>query len=110
MLAPISCKEHADTHGNSWDGLAVDATSKNICVTCQVWGGMRKIFGDEKKVIAQSMSGCNNWDSSSHQKLTPADHEMKRPDIWKSGPRSDLRLSLVRACRPGLPSPEFNRT
>lgn len=70
-------------HGGSGHGLVVDAATENRCATCQFWGGMRKVSEDRKQVIAQSMGWCNNPDSPNHQKLTAADHNMKRPGIWK---------------------------
>jgi anaerobic selenocysteine-containing dehydrogenase len=85
-IAAQATEEHAQMHGGSGDGLAVAATSKNICGTCQFWGGMRKISDDKKEVIAQSMGWCNNPDSPNHQKLTAADHQMKKPGIWKMWP------------------------
>lgn len=78
--------EHAHMHEGSGDGLAVDATLKDVCATCQFWGGMRKISDDKKTVIAQSMGWCNNPDSPNHQKLTAADHRMNKPGIWKKWP------------------------
>ncbi len=44
---------------------------------------MRKVSGDRKEVFAQSMGWCNNPDSPNYQKLTSADHQMKKPGIWK---------------------------
>jgi len=85
-IAAHATEEHAHPPGDSGDGLAVDATSKNMCGTCQFWGGMRKISDNKKEVIAQSMGWCNNPDSPNHQKLTAADHEMKKPGIWKKWP------------------------
>jgi anaerobic selenocysteine-containing dehydrogenase len=85
-IAAHATAEHAHMRGGSEDGLAVDATSKDICGTCQFWGGMRKISDDKKEVIAQSMGWCNNPDSPNYQKLTAADHEMKKPGIWKKWP------------------------
>ena len=70
-------------HGDSGHGLVIDAATENRCATCQFWGGMRKVSEDRKQVIAQSMGWCNNPDSPNHQKLTAADHNMKRPGIWK---------------------------
>ena len=82
-LAAHASKEHAHMHGGSGNGLAVDATAKNTCATCQFWGGMRKISEDKKQIITQSMGWCNNPDSPNHQKLTMADHKMMKPNIWK---------------------------
>ena len=70
-------------HHGSGDGMEVDASMKDMCGTCRYWGGMRKVSDDKKKVIAQSMGWCNNPDSMNHQKLTAADHKMKKPGIWK---------------------------
>jgi anaerobic selenocysteine-containing dehydrogenase len=80
-IAAHAAEEHA--HAGSGHGLAVDATSENTCGTCQFWGGMRKISDDKKEVITQSMGWCNNPNSPNHQKLTTADHVMKKPQIWK---------------------------
>jgi anaerobic selenocysteine-containing dehydrogenase len=85
VLAHAS-EEHAHMHGDSGDGQAIDATAKDTCATCQFWGGMRKISEDKKQVIAQSMGWCNNPDSPNHQKLTMADHRMKKPGTWKRWP------------------------
>ena len=70
------------SHG-SGEGLAVDAGKRDICINCEFWGGMRKVSGDRKEVFAQSMGWCNNPDSPNYQKLTSADHQMKKPGIWK---------------------------
>ena len=75
--------EHEDMHGGSADGHAIDAKTTHTCATCQFWGGMRKISEDKKEVLAQSMGWCNNPNSPNHQKLTMADHKMKKPGIWK---------------------------
>ena len=82
-LAAHASEEHEPMHGGPGNGLAVDATVKDTCATCQFWGGMRMISGDRKQVISQSMGWCNNPDSPNHQKLTMADHQMKKPGIWK---------------------------
>ena len=78
--------EHAHEHGGAGDGLVVDASSENVCGTCQFWGGMRKISEDRKTVVTQSMGWCNNPDSPNHQKLTSADHQMKKAGIWTKWP------------------------
>ena len=78
-----SAEEHEHMHGGAGNGLAVAASSENTCATCQYWGGMRKISEDRKEVVAQSMGWCNNPDSPNHQKLTSADHQMKKTGIWK---------------------------
>lgn len=65
------------------NGIRVDAAAKDTCGTCMYWGGMRKTSADKKQVIAQSMGWCNNPDSMNYQKLTPADHVMKKPGMWK---------------------------
>ena len=75
--------EHEGMHGGSEDGHAIDAKATHTCATCQFWGGMRKISEDKKEVLAQSMGWCNNPNSPNHQKLTMADHKMKKPGIWK---------------------------
>ena len=68
---------------SSEDGLVLDAAAQNRCGTCEFWGGMRKVSDDKKQVIAQSMGWCNNPDSPNHQTLTAADHNMKKPGVWK---------------------------
>lgn len=78
-----AAEEHAHMHGGSGNGLAMAASSENMCATCQFWGGMRKISKDRKEVVAQSMGWCNNPKSMSHQKLTAADRKMKKPGIWQ---------------------------
>jgi anaerobic selenocysteine-containing dehydrogenase len=83
-LAVNAAEEHA--HEGSGQGLVVDAAAENTCATCQFWGGMRKIAEDKKTVVAQSMGWCNNPDSPNHQKLTAADHEMKKSGIWTKWP------------------------
>ena len=75
--------EHEHMHGGSADGHAIDAMAADTCATCLFWGGMRKISGDKKQVFAQSMGWCNNPDSPNHQKLTMADHKMKKEGIWQ---------------------------
>lgn len=78
--------EHEHEHGGAGNGLVVDAAAENTCGTCQFWGGMRKISEDRMTVVAQSMGWCNNPDSPNHQKLTAADHQMKKAGIWKKWP------------------------
>jgi len=85
-IAAQATEEPAHMHGGSGEGLAVDAAAKNMCATCQFWGGMRKISADRKQVVAQSMGWCNNPDSPNHQKLTAADHQMNKPGVWKKWP------------------------
>ncbi|MGB5441235.1 MAG: hypothetical protein WBN57_01200 [Gammaproteobacteria bacterium] len=70
-------------HGGSENGLMLDAALESRCATCHFWGGMRKVFEDKKQIITQSMGWCNNPDSPNHQKLTAADHQMKKSGIWK---------------------------
>ena len=79
-LTAHAAEEHQ--HGGSGDGLVIDAALESRCATCQYWGGMRKVSDDKKQVIAQSMGWCNNPDSPNHQKLTAADHHMKKPGVW----------------------------
>lgn len=78
--------EHGHDHGGAGQGLVVDAASEDVCATCQFWGGMRKISEDGQTLVAQSMGWCNNPNSPNHQKLTAADHQMKKPGIWKKWP------------------------
>ena len=80
-LTAHAAEEHS--HGGSGNGLIFDAALESRCATCQFWGGMRKVSEDKKQVITQSMGWCNNPDSPNHQKLTAADHHMKKPGIWK---------------------------
>jgi len=79
--AVYATEEHAQ--GGSVEGHSVDTKSENTCATCQFWGGMRKVSKDKTEVVAQSMGWCNNPDSPNYQKLTMADHEMKKAGIWK---------------------------
>jgi anaerobic selenocysteine-containing dehydrogenase len=79
----VIAASHEHDHGAAGEGMAVDAAAKDTCGTCQYWGGMRKISKDKKQVTAQSMGWCNNPDSMNYQKLTTADHMMKKPGIWK---------------------------
>ena len=74
---------HSHHHHGSGNGIEINATQKSTCATCQYWGGMRKISKDRKLVTAQSLGWCNNPDSPNHQKLTEADHKMKKAGIWK---------------------------
>ena len=83
-LAAHASEEHE--HENSGHGLVIDVVSENQCGTCLFWGGMRKISNDKKSVVTQSMGWCNNPASPNHQKLTAADHQMKKPGIWKKWP------------------------
>jgi hypothetical protein len=80
-LAAHASEEH--DHGGAGHGLVIDAHSENKCATCQFWGGMRKISDDRTSVVAQSMGWCNNPNSPNHQKLSVADHQMKKPGIWQ---------------------------
>ena len=69
-------------HGGTAEGITIDSSLQNRCATCQYWGGMRKLNQDKSLVIAQSMGWCNNSDGPIFQKLTEADHHMKKPEIW----------------------------
>ena len=80
-LSAYAAEQHQ--HAGSGHGLVVDAASENRCATCQFWGGMRKVSEDKQSVIAQSMGWCNNPDSPNHQRLTAADHHMKKTGVWK---------------------------
>jgi anaerobic selenocysteine-containing dehydrogenase len=80
-LAAHAAEEPA--HAGSGKGMAVDASAANLCATCQFWGGMRMVSSDKTQVVTQSMGWCNNPDSPNHQKLTAADHQMKKPGIWR---------------------------
>jgi hypothetical protein len=83
-LGPLTAYAAEEHHqGDSGHGFVVDAALQKRCATCEFWGGMRKVSDDKKQVIVQSMGWCNNPDSPNHQKLTAADHEMKKPGIWK---------------------------
>jgi hypothetical protein len=64
-------------------GVVVAADSKDMCVTCDYWGGMRMTSDDRSQVAAQSLGWCNNPDSPNYHKLTAADHKMKKTGIWK---------------------------
>ena len=77
-----AAEEHAHMHGGAGNGLAIPASSENTCATCQFWGGMRKVSEDRTEVVVQSMGWCTNPDSPNHQKLTSADHQMKKTGIW----------------------------
>ena len=81
----VLAASHKHHHGSA-DGMSVDAAVKDTCATCQYWGGMRKVSEDKKTVHAQSMGWCNNPDSMNYLKLTSADHEMKKPGMWKKWP------------------------
>ena len=74
---------HEHQHVGSGDGMVVNAATKNICGTCENWGGMRKVSKDRTSLTAQSMGWCNNPNSMNYLKLTSADHVMKKPGIWK---------------------------
>jgi anaerobic selenocysteine-containing dehydrogenase len=75
----------AGSHGGHGEGMGmkIDAATKDVCATCQFWGGMRKASKDKSTVTAQSMGWCNNPDSMSYQKLTNADKKMKKTGIWQ---------------------------
>jgi hypothetical protein len=85
-LAAQATEHEHHMHMGSGDGQAIDAAAKDRCATCQYWGGMRKVSEDKSQVITQSMGWCNNPDSPNYLKLTAADHEMKKPGIWKKWP------------------------
>lgn len=72
--------EHQHSFGG---GVVVEADSKDMCVTCDYWGGMRMTSDDRTQVAAQSLGWCNNPDSPNYHKLTAADHKMKKTGIWK---------------------------
>jgi hypothetical protein len=85
-MAGYAAEEHAQGGSgqrHSGHGHSVDAKFKNTCATCQFWGGMRKVSKDKMEVVAQSMGWCNNPDSPNYQKLTMADHQMKKVGVWK---------------------------
>jgi anaerobic selenocysteine-containing dehydrogenase len=83
-LGPLAAYATEDrAQAGSGQGHRIDAKTQNTCGTCQFWGGMRKVSKDKTEVVAQSMGWCNNPDSPNYQKLTMADHEMKKAGIWK---------------------------
>ena len=79
---PASQHGGHEVHG-SGHGLEIDASTKDTWATCQYWKGMRKLSDAKDKVVAQRMGWCNNPDIMNFQKLTTADHEMKKKGIWK---------------------------
>lgn len=85
-LTSIAGVASATHHSMEGKGLVVDASAENTCATCMYWGGMRKAVKDKSKVITQSMGWCNNPDSMNYQKLTSADHVMKKTGRWKKWP------------------------
>jgi len=74
---------HEHNHGGTGNGQKIDASVKDTCATCQFWGGMRKVSKDKSSVTTQSMGWCNNPDSTNYQKLTAADHMMKKTGVWE---------------------------
>jgi anaerobic selenocysteine-containing dehydrogenase len=82
-FAAYASQEQAHMHESSGKGIPIDAMAEDTCATCQFRGGMRKISEDRKQVVTQSIGWCNNPESMNHQKLTTADHQMKKPGIWK---------------------------
>lgn len=80
-VSTVTAEEHKHMM-EAGEGHVLDANKENTCVTCQFWGGMRKVSKDKQQVIAQSMGWCNNPNSPNHMKMTMADRVMKKPDIW----------------------------
>lgn len=64
------------------DGWKLTSDTKSRCGTCEFWGGMRRISDDKKEVVAVSLGWCNNPNSPNYQKMTPAVHEMTKPNTW----------------------------
>ena len=79
----VAAGSHEHHNHGSGDGMMLDASKKDTCGTCGYWGGMRKASKDKTMVMAQSMGWCNNPDSMNYQKLTSADHLMKKTGMWK---------------------------
>jgi len=75
--------DHGHKHGGPGGDLAVDVAAEDTCATCRFWGGMRKLSDDGKQVLARSKGWCNNPDSPNHRRLTMADHQMGKADVWK---------------------------
>lgn len=50
-----------------------ETTSEGRCITCEFWGGVRKVSKDGKMVIAQSVGWCNNPESKNYHNLTTPD-------------------------------------
>lgn len=68
----------------------VDLQTEGKCITCEFWGGMRKVSKESKTIIAQSVGWCNNPKSGHYQSLTAPDTgPMKAWQQWRVLEKAD---------------------
>ena len=71
--------------GKGADVFTVKADEKNICATCQYWGGIRRVSEDKGTVYCESLGWCNNPKSPHYQsKTTPVNGPMNTWKKWEA--------------------------
>ncbi len=54
-------------------GFTMGSDTTGRCISCQYWGGVRRVSEDGSQITAESLGWCNNPKSMSYQKTTPPD-------------------------------------
>lgn len=63
--------------------FVMNSATKNVCGTCQYWGGQRRISDDGKTVEIDSLGWCSNRKSPNFRKTTgPQTGPMKVWEQW----------------------------
>ena len=71
-------------HGGS-DGYVMSSSVEQHCVTCEFWGGQRRVSEDGKAITVGGLGWCNNPESPNFQKLTSPEHgPMKTWRKWSA--------------------------
>lgn len=68
LVAGLSLESRATERGFT---MSSDTTGR--CISCQYWGGVRRVSEDRRQITAETLGWCNNPDSMSYQKTTPPD-------------------------------------
>ena len=65
--------------------LTLGSDTEGRCVTCEFWGGIRRISKDGKTIAVESLGYCNNPKSRNYQKTTtPTSGPMAAWRRWKA--------------------------
>ncbi|HDY82517.1 MAG TPA: hypothetical protein ENH48_06130 [Halieaceae bacterium] len=67
--------------GDADSYLALDSSAKQLCGTCQHWGGRRRISADGKSLEIDGLGWCNNPKSPNYRKTTGPKGGMKL--VWE---------------------------
>lgn len=75
--------------GGSQSASAVEMTfgsdTEGRCVTCEFWGGIRRVSKDGKSVMVESLGYCSNPESANYQNTTtPMNGPMKAWRRWQA--------------------------